>query len=134
MSSGLPTQPHPQQPYHGDPQGQGMPHPGQQIRRLTTEEMKVLKQCRRDCFFYRSLPFAAIGMLAVNQLGRRGVLKPSPLFGMYMKYTVAAAMGFFLGPASYWGTCLEKLKAVPNGELAAMLRQQGDKKRQFEVS
>jgi len=125
---------HPQPHHHGGDQGQPQIPPDQpQVRRLTAEEMRVFRECNRESFFYRSLPFAAIGVIGVRYLSSIGKLKPSPMFGNYMKYVGAVAVGYFIGKFSYLGKCREKLMKLPNSEIAEALRKNYGGKRQFEV-
>jgi len=104
-----------------------------QLRRLTAEEMKVFRECNRESFWYRSMPLAGMNIVAVRMMARYGYLKPSPFYGMYLKYAGAIVLGYFVGKFSYLSKCREKLMRLPNSELAEALRKSYGGKRQLEV-
>jgi len=119
---------------YGQQQQQIQTQPQPQVRRLTAEEMKAVRECNRESFYYRALPLSLAGMVGVRYLGSLGYLKPSPVYGYFWKYTGAVILGYFVGKFSYLGKCREKIMNLPNSELGDALRKSyGGGKRQFEV-
>ncbi|MGH0150849.1 UNVERIFIED_CONTAM: hypothetical protein FKN15_019281 [Acipenser sinensis] len=73
----------------------------------TEEERRVFRECNQESFWYRSLPFSAMGMLVTQGLISR----------------VAGVCGYLAGKMSYMKTCQEKFKNLENSPLGEALRQ-----------
>ncbi|KAJ9580647.1 hypothetical protein L9F63_024182, partial [Diploptera punctata] len=91
--------------------------------RFTNEEMRVLRECNRNSFFQRCIPFSTILGIGTYYAVQSGYLKSHPRWGATVKVTVAAVIGFFLGKMSYQSKCAEMIMALPNSPLGEMLRQ-----------
>jgi len=104
-------------------QHQQPPHPpGPQRYQFTTEEIRVLKECNRESFWYRSVPFGTLLGVGAYYAVRNGYLKPSARFGAGPKMFIGSVVGYVFGKVSYRATCVEKLMNLPNSPLADMLR------------
>uniref|UniRef100_A0A1A8KNT6 OCIA domain-containing protein 1 n=1 Tax=Nothobranchius kuhntae TaxID=321403 RepID=A0A1A8KNT6_NOTKU len=90
---------------------------------LTEEEKRIMLECRRESFFYRSVPFSVISMAITQALVTRGALSASPRFGSLPKVAFAGFCGYLAGKISYGKTCLEKFKRLENSPLGEILRQ-----------
>lgn len=51
-----------------------------------------------------------------------GYLKPNPRFGAVPKVIGAVIVGYLMGKVSYQGKCAEKLMALPDSKVGALLR------------
>ncbi|KAM6940577.1 OCIA domain-containing protein 1 [Xenentodon cancila] len=89
----------------------------------TEEEKRVLKECNRESFFYRSVPFSMVSMGVTQVLVTRGALSASPRFGSLPKVAFAGFCGYLAGKVSYMKTCQEKFKRLENSPLGEILRQ-----------
>ncbi|KAK9499761.1 hypothetical protein O3M35_002737 [Rhynocoris fuscipes] len=90
--------------------------------KFSPEERRVLEQCNRESFYQRCLPLsAALGVTTYYGV-KSGSLSPNPRYGAVPKVIGAVVVGYFLGKLSYQGKCAEKLMALPNSRLGAMLR------------
>ncbi|XP_032417748.1 OCIA domain-containing protein 1 [Xiphophorus hellerii] len=89
----------------------------------TEEEKRVLKECNRESFLYRSVPFSVVSIAITQALVARGTLSPSPRFGSLPKVAFAGFCGYMAGKLSYMKTCQEKLKKLENSPLGEILRQ-----------
>jgi len=100
------------------------PNAQQQPKRykFTPEELKVMKECNRESFFQRCLPFSALLSTATFYAIKTGTLSASPRWGAIPKVTAAAVVGFFLGKFSYHKKCMEKFMALPNSKVGQLLR------------
>uniref|UniRef100_A0A3P9PC03 OCIA domain-containing protein 1 n=1 Tax=Poecilia reticulata TaxID=8081 RepID=A0A3P9PC03_POERE len=74
---------------------------------LTEEEKRVLKECSRESFFYRSVPFSVVSIAITQALVAR----------------VAGFCGYMAGKLSYMKKCQEKFKKLENSPLGEILRQ-----------
>ncbi|XP_050702945.1 OCIA domain-containing protein 1-like [Eriocheir sinensis] len=106
---------------------QGMPGrqgggEGQFRPAFNQEELRVLRECNRESFYFRSLPFAAAMSGAAFLAMRRGMLRTSDRFGYTPKMVVGAAIGYFIGKLSYQGACAEKLMRLPDSPIGDALR------------
>ncbi|XP_007551715.1 OCIA domain-containing protein 1 [Poecilia formosa] len=90
---------------------------------LTEEEKRVLKECSRESFFYRSVPFSVVSMAITQALVARGTLTRSPRFGSLPKVAFAGFCGYMAGKLSYMKKCQEKFKKLENSPLGEILRQ-----------
>lgn len=90
---------------------------------LSTEEMRVLKDCNKESFFKRCLPLSAF-LASSTYLGvKNGFLKPHLNYGAAPKVIVSVVLGYFIGKFSYQSKCAEKLMQLPNSQLGEILRQ-----------
>uniref|UniRef100_A0A1A8FE61 OCIA domain-containing protein 1 n=1 Tax=Nothobranchius korthausae TaxID=1143690 RepID=A0A1A8FE61_9TELE len=89
----------------------------------TEEERRILLECNRESFFYRSVPFSVISMAVTQALVTRGALSASPRFGSLPKVAFAGFCGYLAGKFSYSMTCLEKFKRLENSPVGEILRQ-----------
>ncbi|CAD5114193.1 DgyrCDS3337 [Dimorphilus gyrociliatus] len=92
---------------------------------FTKEELLTLKECNRESFWKRCVPFS-IGLMTCTQyLINAGYLSKSPRFGSMMKLTAAGLIGYIGGKFSYQGKCREKILALENSPLADAMRKRG---------
>lgn len=108
-----------QGPEHGDP-------PQSQINMTyvpTEDEKRVFRECNKESFWYRSLPFSAVGMLVTQMLINKGILSTHSRFGSLPKVAFAGVCGYIAGKISYMKTCQEKFKRLENSPLGDALRQ-----------
>ncbi|XP_013776987.1 OCIA domain-containing protein 1-like [Limulus polyphemus] len=98
------------------------PLPLQQKYRFTPEELRVLRECNRESFYYRCLPLAASAMLLVQYGVKKGFLQSSPKWGSTLKLIGAGFTGWVVGKISYQSHCEEKLMQLPNSQIGEMLR------------
>ncbi|CAL8143110.1 unnamed protein product [Orchesella dallaii] len=111
-------------PTHGGA-GDAAQNPQEKQRyRFNQEEMRAIRECNRESFYYRCLPIGTGFGLAAYYGVRYGYLKPSARFGAGPKMFAASVLGYFLGKFSYQSTCAEKLMALPNSQLGELLRKQ----------
>ncbi|XP_056413836.1 OCIA domain-containing protein 1 [Hyla sarda] len=97
----------------------------------TEEEARVLRECNSESFWYRSVPFSIISMLATQTLIHRGVLSKSSRFGPFPKLAFAAAFGYIAGKVTYIKQCREKFLKLHNSPMAEMIRQGPRRQPQF---
>lgn len=84
--------------------------------------MRVLQECNRESFYQRCLPFSTILGVGTFMGVKSGFFQPSAKFGPTPKVLGAVVIGYFLGKISYQAKCAEKLMAVPDSKIGAMLR------------
>lgn len=113
--------------YTGDQQPTGFP--GELA--LTKEEKEALRECARESFWYRSLPFSVMGMAITQALIKRGSLSVSPKFGSLPKVAFAGFCGYVAGRISYVKTCQEKFERLENSPMGEALRQRKGLPRQY---
>lgn len=89
----------------------------------TEEEARVLKECNSESFWYRSVPFSIVSMLATQTLLYRGVLTSSTRFGSFPKLAFAGFFGYIAGKLSYIKQCREKFLKLENSPMAEIIRQ-----------
>uniref|UniRef100_A0A3B5QTV2 OCIA domain-containing protein 1 n=1 Tax=Xiphophorus maculatus TaxID=8083 RepID=A0A3B5QTV2_XIPMA len=93
----------------------------------TEEEKRVLKECNRESFLYRSVPFSVVSIAFTQALVARGNLHPTVKSHSYplrmLHLPVAGFCGYMAGKLSYMKTCQEKLKKLENSPLGEILRQ-----------
>ncbi|XP_066256107.1 OCIA domain-containing protein 1 [Euwallacea similis] len=95
-----------------------------QIYKFTQDELRVLKECNKESFYTRSLPFSfVLGGLTYYGL-QIGYLTKNPRFGVYPKIGVAVTVGYFLGKYSYLQKCAEKFMALPDSKVGRALKAQ----------
>ncbi|CAL4068203.1 unnamed protein product [Meganyctiphanes norvegica] len=110
------------------PPQQGYPPQQQQQQQqsqrpvFNSEELRVLRECNKESFYYRCLPFAFVGSSAAYMAIRTGYLNQSSRFGFAPKMMGAALVGYFVGKMSYQNACAEKLMRLPNSPVGEALR------------
>ncbi|XP_040190844.1 OCIA domain-containing protein 1 [Rana temporaria] len=97
---------------------------GQNTYHLNEEEIRAIKQCRSESFWYRSLPFSALGMVTTQLLLSKGIITTSGRFGTLPKIAFAGFIGYMAGKFSYINVCKEKLMQLQNSPLGEKLRQE----------
>ncbi|GBM86979.1 OCIA domain-containing protein 1 [Araneus ventricosus] len=109
--------------YHGTTESR---FPPEQIKKtqiqLSTEEIRVLRECNRESFYYRCLPFAVAGMTATFFAIRHGYLKGHQRWGPAGKMSAAAALGWFMGKFSYRSVCEDKFLKLENSAVGNAIR------------
>uniref|UniRef100_U3F7A5 OCIA domain-containing protein 1 n=1 Tax=Micrurus fulvius TaxID=8637 RepID=U3F7A5_MICFL len=102
---------------------------------LTPEEYRVSRECIRESFLYRCLPFSSFAMVITHILVRKGVLTAHPKFGAIPKMAFAGICGWFAGKISYINVCKEKFMNLKDSPLGEMLKNESQSKSQrFESS
>lgn len=96
----------------------------------TEEEKKVIRECNRESFWYRSLPLALGSMATMHALKRESFFAV-PRAGSLLKLTLAGVCGFFAGHISYINKCQEKIKRLENSPLGEALRQRTGMPQQY---
>ncbi|XP_061627418.1 OCIA domain-containing protein 1-like [Phyllopteryx taeniolatus] len=89
----------------------------------TEEEKRVFRECNKESFWYRSVPFSVVSMAITQALVARGFLAASPRFGSLPKVAFAGFCGYLAGKMSYMKMCQEKFKRLDNSPLGEALRQ-----------
>ncbi|GIY68525.1 OCIA domain-containing protein 1 [Caerostris darwini] len=110
--------------YHGTSESR---FPPEQMKKrmqleLSQEEMRLFRECSRESFYLRCLPFATLGMTATFFAVKRGYLKSHPKWGPAGKMTGAALFGWFLGKISYRKPCEEKFLKLKNSKIGDLYR------------
>ncbi|XP_075051619.1 OCIA domain-containing protein 1 [Mixophyes fleayi] len=95
----------------------------------TEEEVKILRECISESFWYRSVPFSLMSMATTQALISKGILTSSSRFGSLPKLAFAGFFGYIAGKISYINVCRAKLMKVHN----APVDEQGQK-RQIPIS
>lgn len=97
--------------------------PEQQFKPVfNQDELRVLRECNLESFYYRCVPMAAALTTAAYIAMKRGVLKVSDRFGYSPKMLGAAFIGYFAGKFSYQSACAEKLMRLPDSPVGEALR------------
>ncbi|KAG8226481.1 hypothetical protein J437_LFUL007363 [Ladona fulva] len=91
--------------------------------RFSEDELRVLRECNRESFYMRSLPFSSLFGLGAYYGVNAGFLKRNARYGATPKVVIGVILGYFLGKISYQGKCAEKIMQLPNSKLAEILRQ-----------
>lgn len=100
------------------------PRPGQmrELYKFNPDELRVLKECRNESFYYRCLPLGTtLGMLGYYAV-KSGYLKPSVKYGPWPKVAMGVVVGYIAGKMSYQTKCAEKMMSLPNSPLGEALR------------
>ena len=87
---------------------------------LDREETRILRECDRESFIYRSIPGGITGYFALQY-----AITTNRISNKYkwMKIGASVLLGCFIGKISYTSTCKRKiLQEIPNSNLAAMIR------------
>lgn len=94
---------------------------------IDAAERRVLNECMREAFWYRSLPLATLAGAATLAAVRKGRLKANTRFGAAPKAVAAVSLGILLGQGTYitGRHCQDKfVEQVPDGEIAEGVRRQ----------
>ncbi|KAM3831674.1 OCIA domain-containing protein 1 [Vipera latastei] len=97
---------------------------------LTPEEYRVSRECIRESFLYRCLPFSGFAMAITHILTQKGVLTGHPKFGAIPKMAFAGICGWFAGKISYINVCKEKFMNLKDSPLGEMLKNEFQSKNQ----
>ena len=89
------------QTYPNQPSTNQIPDP---VGKLTKEDLKLLDECNREAFYYRSIPGMAISSSLVLFANSR-----KPLANFKLALVGSAFLGWFLGKISYRSQCREKI-------------------------
>jgi hypothetical protein len=89
---------------------------------LTFEEIRVLKECNYESFWYRCVPLTIALVGGTQLMVNRGILKPHPTYGALLKNMGACLLGYIGGKFSYRNTCRDKILQLPNSPLADAIR------------
>ena len=92
---------------------------------VSEDERKVMRECVREAFWYRSLPASAFTGLCVNYAIKTGRIKTSPRFGGWPIILGASSMAYFVSKLSYiFGkNCTNKfLTDAPDSEISVQIR------------
>ncbi|KAG7161209.1 OCIA domain-containing protein 1-like [Homarus americanus] len=103
-------------------QGYSQPSPDQFKPVFNQDELRVLRECNRESFYFRSLPIAAALSTTAFVAMRQGIVRVSQKFGYIPKMLGATFVGYFLGKISYQNACAEKLMQLPNSPVGEALR------------
>jgi len=104
------------------PEGEGGPPNLMEAFQMTPTDVKLVKECRDEAFYYRCLPLMVAACGATHFGVKAGKLSGHPKYGSLFKVFWAGFFGNILGKISYQGICNEKLKADPNSLLGRSLR------------
>ncbi|XP_064637378.1 OCIA domain-containing protein 1-like [Lineus longissimus] len=91
---------------------------------LTREEIRALKECNQESFWYRCVPLSIALATTTHLAVQRGLLKGHPTRGALGKNLAAIGLGYVLGKWSYQKVCREKILALENSPLADAFRRQ----------
>lgn len=90
----------------------------------SAEEIRVMKACNDESFWYRCLPMSAMLGATAHLLVKSGSLLPNARYGSVPKVLFGTFTGYFLGKVSYANICADKFLAeAPNSEIARLVRQ-----------
>jgi len=103
--------------------GGGSENPFDLRFQMSQADLKLVKECRDEAFYSRSLPIMVALSGATHFLVKTGKLTGHPKYGSLFKVCWAAFFGNIFGKISYQSVCNEKLKADPNSLLGRSLRQ-----------
>ncbi|XP_071948252.1 OCIA domain-containing protein 1-like isoform X2 [Antedon mediterranea] len=88
---------------------------------LTPGDLEIVAECRRESFYYRSLPLSTLAAIGTHQLIRMGYLTTGRL-GQIPKIGFAMLTGYLVGKISYVNECKKKFMRLENSEVGEMLR------------
>ncbi|KAL7642167.1 UNVERIFIED_CONTAM: hypothetical protein RMT77_006728 [Armadillidium vulgare] len=89
---------------------------------LTRDEIRVLKECNKESFYYRCVPLSVLfsGLAYIGM--KNGFFQKSPRFGYFPKMFGGVIIGYIGGKFSYQSACAQKIMRLPNSNLAESLR------------
>merc|ERR1719187_1921149 len=90
---------------------------------MSQADQKIIKECRDEAFYYRSLPLMVAMGGGTHALVKIGMLSPNPKYGSLFKCLAAAFFGDMIGTISYLPNCQKKFMADPNSLIGRSLRQ-----------
>lgn len=91
---------------------------------LNKDELRVLRECNQESFWYRCVPLSIAGVTATQLAVNKGLLSAHPKYGSAFKLMFAGLSGFVIGKISYTRACKEKLMRLDNSPLAESIRGQ----------
>ena len=101
---------------HNDPNALNMPQ-------LSTEEQRILAECRAESYWYRSLPLGVVFGSGAMYAVKTGLLSASQKFGPWPKTILGAGIGYFVGKLSYVSACQEKfVREAPDSDISRSIR------------
>ena len=89
---------------------------------FTKDELRTFWECRRESFWYRSLPLSLVFMGSSYLAVSRGYLRGHKKYGSLFWNIFAGFLGYQIGKASYMPTCFRKLEQLPNSRVAEMMK------------
>lgn len=89
---------------------------------FSQDELRVLRECNSESFWYRSLPIGTSMGVATWVAVQRGMIPGSLKFGATPKVALACIVGYFIGKFSYQTKCAEKIMRLPDSKLAEALK------------
>jgi len=95
--------------------------PLKQRAKPSSEERKLLAECKRNAFIYRGLPAGIACFAVVNTFRKAGYLKKHGQTVMLGSITVGSILGYFSYMA---GPAVEKFLSLPNSTIGDQLREQ----------
>ena len=100
-----------------DPRAPSMP------TNLTKQEQDIIKQCRDEAYWYRSLPLSAVLGAGTMYAVKAGMLSASQKGGPWPKAIFAATIGYVAGKMSYASVCQEKfVREAPDSSIGRAIR------------
>jgi len=109
--------------YHGTSESRFPPEGVKRSQiQLTSEELRILRDCNRESFYYRCLPLMVAGMGGTYLAVKRGILTGHPRWGPAGKMAAAAVTGWFVGKMSYRSKCEEKFLKLGNSTIGNAVR------------
>ncbi|XP_062412453.1 OCIA domain-containing protein 1 [Sardina pilchardus] len=91
---------------------------------LTEDERRILNECHEESFYQRCLPLAIASMVFCRVLLNRGILKPHPRFGSFLKMGTAGMLGHLFGKLSYVQICQKKFESLDKRSFGSAIRQE----------
>ncbi|XP_025054119.1 OCIA domain-containing protein 1 isoform X2 [Alligator sinensis] len=88
----------------------------------TEDERRLLRECSRESFWYRSAPYSLISMFLTSHLMKRGVITTNSRFGVVAKLSFAGIIGYVAGKISYMPACREKFKRLKTSPLTEFMQ------------
>lgn len=90
--------------------------------KLSAEELRVLKECNHESFWYRCVPMSLVLIGGTQVMVNKGMLKSNRRYGALFKSLGAALIGYIAGKMSYHGRCRDKILQLENSQLADAIR------------
>lgn len=93
----------------------------QQVIRMTPEEERIYKECNKEAFIKKGIPYGSMAAISTFVAIKTGFLKTSPMFGYYPVLATAGCLGALVGIISHKATCVQKILDLPNSHLKQMV-------------
>ncbi|XP_064608962.1 OCIA domain-containing protein 1-like [Liolophura sinensis] len=110
------------------------PHFPQRPPDLSKDEIRVLKECSTESFWFRCVPLSLAMITATQFAVNKGYLARHPKYGSLLKSIGAGFVGYVVGKVSYQGECRRKILALPDSRLADAVRQRSGLRPMEEIS